>query len=325
MKNEKIYNDDLWRHSKYPINEIGRDLFAKGDKVSDITGFWLDENKIKNVDLITLGCSFTYGQGVPAGTSWPYWISEKLKTSCANISGPGQSVMWLVSTFFSYVEKVGNPKVVLALFPNFSRMQIQYLKNKMKYKQQGIEKNNHEIVEAIIDLNPYVGKLDFDSKYFKAPLDISEVFPVETTFSISIQFIKMLEIYCRSNNIKLLWSTWSIGEEEWLSQNINNTKFKNYVDMNFRQWHVSKNWEDVLCKDFINDNCNFNYSKESLFNMCQTINCHEYLRDKFGKNFDISNDREELKFFSHWGIHKHVHIYENFLNELEKNENNIRN
>ena len=308
MKNEETYNNDLWRHSRYPINEIGRSLFAKGDNVKDITGFWLDKNEIKNVDLITLGCSLTYGQGVPRGTNWPYLVSEKLKISCANISGPGQSVMWSVSTFFSYVERVGNPKIVLALFPNFSRMQIQYLKNKMKYKQQGIEKNDYEIVEAIIDLNPYVGKFDFDNNYFKAPLDVQEIFPVETTFSISIQFIKMLEIYCKTNNIKLLWSTWSTEEEKWLNKNINNIRFKNYINMNFNQWHVSKNWEDVLCKDFIDDNCKINYSKESLFNMCETINCHEDLRNKFGKDFDVADDRESLKFFAHWGIHKHVHV-----------------
>ena len=39
MKNEETYNNDLWRHSRYPINEIGRSLFAKGDNVKDITGF----------------------------------------------------------------------------------------------------------------------------------------------------------------------------------------------------------------------------------------------------------------------------------------------
>jgi hypothetical protein len=107
--------------------------------------------------------------------------------------------------------------------------------------------------------------------------------------------IHMLEQYCKSNNIKLIWSFW----HNPIAQVLINSKqdiFNNFfVNEDFIINHHPVNGPEIFIK-----------------------NCHEEYRNEFEKYFDGGLDVEDSIDLSHPGVHKHIHIAEAFYKEINK-------
>jgi hypothetical protein len=336
---EFIYHPEneksLWHEAYYPFGN--NDIHMPTEDGLRKHNFGFSGQTIKEAaDMVALGCSITFGIGVTEDLLWATQVSKKINLEYHNISGPGRSVSWIINNFFSYVSKFGNPKIVLALFPDFTRMQVTSRPSEMLPESEIYFDENKE---NLIRYKIYRTKgYESNSKFFKKPLIAEEVLPLEMAFDISIQYIKMLELYCKTNNIKLLWSTWPAEPSDWLDKNIQNTQFTQYISTNLKYWHNYKidNYVERLCKtniDFYNsDNFkNLQKTNQHLFarynitycdpdTPCEEyVDCHSEFKDV--QYFNTASDSNINH--GHPAGHKHTHIAEAFLKEI--NEYDSRN
>lgn len=250
---------------------------------------------IKNVDILFAGCSQTYGLGVKDGAIWGELVAKDLGLKYNNISYRGGSVMQIIYNMFNYFEKYGNPKYILCAFPSFARSHV-FIDSEILTSAP-----YNKILEQTYgsDKGPYrTLQLSKNNKYIKLPARVEEVFPNEHRVWVSLMFISMLETYCHSNNIKLLWTTW-LDLYEDKNQHVYN-KFKNF-------FKLSEDWDQTIPPDGILPEI------ESV--------CHQNVKDKYENFFHRGADwdiRDLGVWEGHWGAHTHIHICENFIREIKK-------
>jgi hypothetical protein len=266
---------------------------------------------IENRDIVFTGCSQTWGQGVVYEGIWGNILSKSLGLKSYNLGLGGQSVSSIVKNFIGFCEIYGKPKAVFCLFPEFTRMEMRSNKNHMVGR-------NHIPSEKLRIKYPLVPNIDPNSKakYSKAPHIAEDIIPSELAFSISIDQIRMLELYCKLNGIKLFWGTWDVFQESYLKENVNKMVFNNYVYLQRDKW-VRRKYDDYL-EHFHDDvkACYNNFNKK-----CDNLNeCHQEYREYYGKNFDIAMDSDpHNKAWGHMPVHIHKHIAE-YFEEAFKND-----
>jgi hypothetical protein len=160
-----------------------------------------DKELVKD-NFLYAGCSVTHGLGLPLNGSWAYQFNQMMgKSKYYNISVPGIGIEQIIWNIFTFIELFGNPKCIFVLLPCFNRniKIIDYEDSFMVDLDDGEKfKNNNERI------------LEFIKTY---------------------HILKILELYCASNNIRLVWSSWSNDIEKILKQS-ENFSFKNYFFMN---------------------------------------------------------------------------------------------
>jgi hypothetical protein len=311
---------DLWHEASFPLNASISDW----QQVCNSMGF-RGEEFIEKADIVGLGCSFTFGLGVPEGKTWGHIVSGRTNMTYHNLAGAGKSIAWSVNNFFSYVNKFGNPKIVLCLFPGFLRQQITSRSSKMIPAYNQFPKLDLD-QDKIIRYSIYPGYVYVEQeKYVGKPFLAEYTMPKEMGMDLSIQYIKMLEAYCNASNIKLIWTTWSRQEEIWLDKNIKETGFKNYVSSEMKYWHNSEGdlLHERLCNKYIEyynlENASGYITPEHICGKdkkCLSyIDCHNEYKDE--ENFDVASDAH-IGPGRHWGMHRHIHIAETFLSGLNE-------
>ena len=304
-------NDIIWETVKWGMKQTS--------KPNEKAIYWLPEN-IKSVyrknklgyrgddffekkNFVFAGCSHTYGQGIIEEGIWGNQVSRQLGVESHNISGVGKSVQWIVSSLFDYFKLFGAPKTVMCLFPDFTRVELISNTKHMIGKHWDHKSGTIKYAANAID-NKY-GKIS------KAPHIAEEIIPAEFAILISLEYIKMLEMYCEARGIKLLWGTWDITQQDYIIKNKSSLIFKNFIELDNDNWHVRE--ED----DFY---VRYHEFKQPHKGPCTTFtDCHAELRDLYGKNFDLAfdvNPNKNKKQNGHYGIHYHTHWAESFLKEL---------
>jgi len=257
--------------TKYKINSNG----FRGNEISG------------EEDLIIGGCSFTFGLGIPEDKIWAVELANNLNLKYANLSYPGASTMFIVQSMFKYFKKYGNPKILVCLFPDAYRMCLPYVKNKLQSLDNTMnEEISHLFLKGFTD--------DRIPTYSKLPHMAEHVIPQDIAKWLSIQHIYMLEQYCKSNNIKFIWSSW---EDPFLKELLKLNTFNGLIDIEMNKWVRNENEH---------------------YDMYENDNCHLELKNKYFSIFDRGADLEWGIQHSHWGVHKHAHIAEIFEKELLK-------
>lgn len=234
-----------------------------------------------NQEILTLGCSQTFGFGQYIDRTWPYILSNQMKMEYANLAKGGDSAPAQVAKAFQFFKEFYNPKYIFAVFPLF-RLEFPLVEKILTRSKNSapVEKDKKRIAQHFIEN-------DHNSipKIVQSPYNLSEILPVEVPIFYSMMFIRMLEQYCESNNIVFFWTTYEVFD----SKKEYEKKFKEMINSNH---YVSSFTTSVA--DF-----------ESEF-----INCH--LEFANAKSFKVSADK------THIGFHYHLHISELFY-ELYKN------
>lgn len=161
--------------------------------------------------ILFAGCSETEGVGSPLNTVWSKIIYNKLSES-DDLSGyfslakSGWGWQKIINNFIIYSEKYGFPEYFIVLLPRISRLYI-WEDDNWIYKQKIF---NHKTKD-----------INLSKKEHR---------------ELWINFItgwKLFELYCNSNNVKLLWSSWDYIENE----NLENTEnyFNNYFSIKNNQ------------------------------------------------------------------------------------------
>lgn len=270
------------------------------DKINSLRYRGLEFN---NNNILVLGCSQTWGYAMDYEHMWSTILGNKLNKEISNIAIPGDSLQSQVVKAFSYFKEIGNPKIIIGLLP-FARFEFPYIKNKTIFKTMQPQK------PLMTKTNSYIGnayvpyELDKDENYItytKTPHNMDEIFNIEMAMFYNDIFISILEQYCKSHDIKLIWSFW-----ENLDDNINKIFCNTYKD--YFAININRSLEIIRQKIKI-----FNYKKIFQFMyLCK----NEYFSSlvyeyKDHPYFNIAKDN------NHFGILANIYIADEFYNELK--------
>lgn len=263
------------------------------------------EEFVSDADFVFAGCSHTYGMGIPEDFIWGVQLAKKLNVDYYNLGIPGASVTTIVNNLFAYFRKFGHPKVVIINFPNFERLMLPVNPKILKPKDKKYEKQTLPLNDWYLDHSYLMEKVH--PTYSKKPHNVEDVVSLDVPYWMAVQSINLLEQYCEVANIKLIWSTWDFMTYKSLLKmhKKDNSYFKYMVDIEMDKWlfvglsgpdlyHKNAIKKDDLC--FIKQDCSLN------------INCHEEIKNKDPKIFDLAADN------AHWGTHRHTHLAETFYN-----------
>lgn len=303
------------------------------DYITNSYGYRSPEFK-SDLDILALGCSQTYGIGVPEEGTWPALLAKKSGLSYANLSAPGASIEWLVNSVFNYVHEFGPPKIIAALFPDFFRMEIvmnaevnQSRTVTMRdWNAQGIDPNFARGVITSSSIDP---GLKWKARLSKRPFPIEDTVPPEEPIFRSFRNIMMLERYCEALGITLLWSGWSDDVSRFLTEYGDSKYSPDYGftceglhewESHFRPLKKSKDDPEGIKDRKLNHtedsvDCP-GHSDEGGPCTCYA-NCHLEYEEKFGESFHHGTDRKTRGVDnSHIGVHRHLHIADDFYDEL---------
>jgi hypothetical protein len=308
--NEMFVKDPFnWSNSRYKLyykkGKIAdnQDLLWTPDEDKDpytvnSIGYRSDEFS-ETRDIILAGCSNTWGVGVVLDGIWGNILSKSLNTKSYNLGISGKSTQFIVRNTIAFCKEYGNPKFIFCLFPEFTRIQMKSEASFMVGKDIFSNRaGRHEYSILPNRKNPIK-----DTKYSKAPHLAEDMIPSEFLFSINLDYIHMLELYCELNNIKLFWGTWDGWQDEYLHKNIDSMDFKNYVYLEQNKWDRKPDNQYI----------------DQFFENGTAIDCHEEYREKYGMNFDFPMDGNpksglpgESVVLGHMAAHNHIHIAEKF-------------
>lgn len=168
------------------------------------TGFRSDEftKEHNGKHVLFAGCSETEGAGDNIENCWAGILYSHLSKN-NNLSGffnlgrSGWGWQIIIANIFEYIKKYNKPDELFIMFPNIGRF------------YEWIEKEGDEVYvyKGTIPNNSHPNP---KAKLKKENLTVKEQRAMIVNFTLSI---KMLEEYCKSNNIKLYWGTWDQDDE----------------------------------------------------------------------------------------------------------------
>ena len=255
-------------------------------------------------EIITLGCSQTFGMGLPQSYICPEVFSNMVNKTCHNLAYGGDSVQSQVFKAFKYFEEIGNPKIIVGFLPCL-RMELPFIRNVFGDHLSRTHQNKKE---------NYIQQIFFKqgwqpAKYSKFPHNPVAVLSSEVSIFYSFMFIQMLEQYCKTANIILMWSLYDD---------------RDFID--FVKTHAEKTLTNYVNKD----DFYYNIETECLFNNEHHKNlfltCHQENKDIFNNPLYAHaadcNHKGKNRTLGHYGIHTHLHVadmfYKEYLKRMEK-------
>jgi hypothetical protein len=288
--------------------------------------------EFNDADLLLAGCSYTFGLGVPEECIWGVSLANELGLSYANLGKPGVSSDWIVDSVFSYLKLYKKPKFIFCLFPDFTRMRfpINPNINVSEFSYFGMPTDGQIfIVDAHFSKNQ---DIDLKPSYSRKPYQINDVLGIELSIFNSIKKILILEQYCKDLGIKFLWSVWEPKVYKTILKIQKDfLKYDSFVELDVESWaakifeadtqtvenpggsRVSERY--VPYNVFSDSNDSYNHSK--VFSDSEDI-CHLDLKEKYPEYFYWGKDVEISEWEGHWGVHKHRHIAESFIERSKK-------
>lgn len=199
----KFLYDDKGNPSD-PLHNIEKELNSNGFRSPEFAP----------VDLITLGCSQTFGMGVCSDFLWPKLLSEKLgNLSYANLSYPGWSVTRMVREFFAYVNIYGSPKFLSILMPDLYRY-VFVTRNSVNIGYN-VDKNKNvtDVTEGDLTL-PVSEEFGWDEqqlpKISKKPHALEDILTPDFTHYQNLDSLYQLLIFCEATGVAVSISTWNV-------------------------------------------------------------------------------------------------------------------
>lgn len=183
----------------YTVNKYG----FRSEKLTP-----LNEN---NINILTAGCSVTFGMGLPNNFRWPIILKNKIENDLKrkivlhDISVSGIDSIKEIHNIYAYIEKFGKPNYIFVNLPPIYRRSTLDKKSYRMTTTQGVDylSTNEEVEGYLLDSHKEYG----------------------VSFFENIISIRQLEIFCNLLGIKLLWMTWCDGTNEYYDKFM----FKNFI------------------------------------------------------------------------------------------------
>lgn len=278
-----------------------------------------------NIDIITAGCSQTFGIGVPDNGPWPVHVADILNASYVNVSMPGASIEWIIDSIYRYIDTFGKPKRgIIVFFPDLLRHDLVINSD----INEATKTNIGDFIPQYYSDDDKLRLISYSPMGYPAPAYIKRPYPIEQTLVLeesvksAILKIKDFERFCKHADIKLIWSSWA-DSLVWLMGEIGEGyTFDNYIRIvNLADWKshihpIEKTEEDPEgIADYKLDHLNYASETGCLDEMALDgrcicfSNCHFDRLNEFPESFHEGTDRIG-EGNSHYGVHKHIHIAE---------------
>ena len=240
--------------------------------------------EFEQVDLITLGCSQTFGQGVDDDVIWPKLLANSLGMSYANLAMPSSTTYDMMSSLLVYVRKYGKPKVVAALLPGYQRISLPVI-YKHHTTDNGQDLGRTQTVAHINLAKRAVNQGDI-VKYSKRPHNLEDLLTYEMAMQQSMGALAVIIEYCRVADIQFVFSTWTRGMEELLNLKLSHGLTK--VDMS---------------------------GYVPIFSELGLESCHSEERKKYEDTWTKARDCG-----AHMGVHYHIHYAKEFERRIKRGQ-----
>lgn len=240
-----------------------------------------DDFNTSNKNVLFAGCSHTFGSGLPENYVWNKKLIDKMSKNdffdYYNIGIPGAPTQVIIKNILTFFIKVGVPDYLFMLLPETSR---------------GLKWDGSRYRSV-----SYYPKTDGFSDFTK---DYSVRYIHEDALLVESMLIHLLESLCESLNIKLIWSSTIVFQNDF-----NEISFKNYIglDQYFHKYYV-KTPEDIrqfggqydeykkqypfLLSDINKKNTNGDpYWAIASDGAHFGSYCHEYIAEEFFKHFQL--------------------------------------
>lgn len=194
-KHELVIREDLLTnhddtHTKIYWNDLA--------SYSNLNSYWLRSDELvkdhKSTHILFSGCSQTFGFGIKnVDDLWSKIIHDAFNNTSGyfNIARNGLSISEVVFDIYQYAKNYGKPDYIFILLPDIKREMVVYKTN-------------------LNDLNR---------------TEVQMLRSVQ--YKLIFNALKMLEYFCKVNNIKLLYSTW----DKETSMLLSNADLDNFVNI----------------------------------------------------------------------------------------------
>jgi hypothetical protein len=243
----------------------------------------------KKIDILTAGCSNTFGAGVPEKGTWSSLLADN-KYNYINLGENGSGVEKIVHNILKYINLYGNPKNIVCLFPDPYRLMFtndpdfhifENLKNENVYFLSGhlntVDRSKDDFIKP--------------KKIIQNPFLIESNISPHHTINDYLKNIYILQTVCEKANINFIWSTW-------------NDFINEILEILFKMENF-----------FLNKN---NYIFQNKKNSIILYSGRRWFCD-FDHNHILENDLcwdEGVDMNKHPGIHWHHHVSELFKEHL---------
>jgi hypothetical protein len=293
-----IFDDLLITNNKTDIDNRINDYYLNNQNFRDKKE-WVDGDP---AEILALGCSNTYGLGIPQEYNWPSIIESKTRKTVANLGICGASAESNLNSFLLYLDRVGKPKYVMACFADYLR--YSHIVDGKFYNFEGPEAR--KVVSFLRTADYITGEINVNSKIIKLPGDARDLIPAQESLHQYISSIYIIEKICKFLDIKFYWGTWSETTQNIFTKNLF-LEEEFYLDKNNNIGNIPLS---IMTKK------NSNYPS-----------CHKEDQDlviNLIDKIDISKHEGGMWFVgsdgSHLGIHSHYHIAESFIEKIEGNK-----
>jgi hypothetical protein len=259
----------------------------------------------EDTEVVALGCSHTFGVGVPERFIWPTVVKEITgMQDVVNLGKPGVSIAYQVRMLGIYIRTYGPPKIVLCNFPDLLR--YEYIADDGR----------------IIDGSTHRGL--GDNSYTE-----------EQASSQSVIALGALEAMCKANKIILRWQFW-VDISEHTEYRLNEY-FSNHIHNKYKinQFQLLDPYIDESTDEICGENSQYICSDDCCADLKNRSNgCFNYGYDRYAvpkkyQRHGIAIEEEELKELKrstfriegnqpmgHFGSHAHWHWAKNLLDSL---------
>lgn len=277
-------------------------------------GFRSPEFK-SDVDILTLGCSQSFGMGIEKiDNTWPNIVSKKSNLSYNSVAMNGDSVSGQIKKAYAYFKEFGHPKIVLAIFPDLNR--FQFVENKQTLISSKNKYYQSKKTDMSIQVKHWKPAGDIP-KVSKMPHDIRDVITQENGIYQAATAILAFEQYCEAVGIKFLWGTWCYAANPMINKvkRMDSSAFPGFTDMEIYKFQAKYNTDEP---ELYYQNSIF---EDQFIKRGEEIKCHieyEHLDDFYsGVDRYTENPKDPKYIDGHAGVHKHLHWAEIFLNKIE--------
>jgi hypothetical protein len=286
-------------------------------------------------DLLISGCSLTASTGVAPQHTWSALLFDYLKIEYNNIAHSGDSVYGQCMKIYAYIKKFGKPKYIIAIFPNFERMQI--INNAYTFRSHRYDNLYDANVKSGINKWHLVNKFTMNvDKYqnkkhiTKFPLEAEKIMNQETAMMYSFNAINALSLYCKEAGITLIWSTWDPFSDALIKQNNKNGNFEEFVSIDPDMWMFNdRTYKDTYYKEsllnkFRDSKTAGNLSESEVVDWYyDNVARRECNHDEYEsyEYYETGTDQNNGVLGSHFGMHRHIHyakiIYETLIERIK--------
>lgn len=216
-KHHAFQFDELVFEDLCPGEEWVKDYIDSPDTFGiNYNSFRSDEFKKEHEGkhILFSGCSISYGTGLYAKETWPYLLYSKIKeketlSGYYNISVPANSIFDNVINIFKYIDNYSKPDVIFLNLPDIARFYT-LLEN--------VEYNSVDWKDRV-SFKKEDGFDYFKDKYFHSLCHYDKNIDSAVIYEKLIyifQYLLMLEVFCKANNIELYMYSWSHVTNDFL-------------------------------------------------------------------------------------------------------------